>query len=546
MTHLTDVTFDGFVHAENGRLVDGQGRPLLMRGVGLGNWLLPEGYMWRFPREGPQSPREIEALIADLVGEEAAAEFWRGFRERYIAEADISAIAEEGFDHVRLPLSARLLIDDLGDLRPGGLEPIDRLIEWCRRHRLWVILDLHGAPGGQTGTNIDDSPRGLPDLFIQGGAYREQTISLWAQLAARYRDETVIAAYDLLNEPLPNEYGDRFGSDLVDLYRDLNAVIRAVDPNHLLTYEGTRWSTDWSIFTEAWDTNSMLQFHKYWSAPDRPSIARFIEKGRGLSLPIYMGEGGENDPAWIQTAFGMYEDLGISWSFWPWKKLDTWTSPVSVTSPAGWAEIVDYALGRRPRPSAAAAQRALGDLLERIRLDACSARPDVVSALFRRVPIRLAPEAFGFRGQGASYRTTRARPLDWFRSDDMVTVTREGEGEGEAAFGPVDQPWSGTSGFEVTVESGDWLEYTFDVTIPSRLTIEITVGPVGTYHGQLALEVDGQSIESTLVDRCVRGAAHGVVPAGRHRLRICGVDSALVVRQLRIAPETVQIEPSTP
>ncbi len=61
------ATFDGFVRAQNARLVDGAGRPILLRGVGLGNWMLPEGYMWGFG-PGAESPREIEALVERHLG----------------------------------------------------------------------------------------------------------------------------------------------------------------------------------------------------------------------------------------------------------------------------------------------------------------------------------------------------------------------------------------------------------------------------------------------------------------------------------------------
>ena len=149
--------FDGFLHARDGRIVTGRGEPVLLRGVGLGNWLLPEGYMWRFESPGAQSPREIEALLADLVGPERAAEFARAFTERFLTRDDMLAIAAEGMNHVRLPLNARRLIDADGRLLPEGFTPIDRCIDWCREAGLWVVLDLHGAPGGQTGTNIDDS-----------------------------------------------------------------------------------------------------------------------------------------------------------------------------------------------------------------------------------------------------------------------------------------------------------------------------------------------------------------------------------------------------
>ena len=53
-----------------------------------------------------------------------------------------------------------------------------------------------------------------------------------------------------------------------------------------------------------------------------------------------MGEGGENYVDWLHTAFQLYEQCGISWNFWTWKKIDTLTSPCSVNPPAGWDGIV--------------------------------------------------------------------------------------------------------------------------------------------------------------------------------------------------------------
>jgi aryl-phospho-beta-D-glucosidase BglC (GH1 family) len=95
----------GFVRAVGTELVDDEG-PLLLRGVGLGNWVLAEGYMWRFGDE-LASPRQIEARIAELVGTARAAEFWRRFRDEFVTERDFALIAQLGFDHVRLPQRAR-------------------------------------------------------------------------------------------------------------------------------------------------------------------------------------------------------------------------------------------------------------------------------------------------------------------------------------------------------------------------------------------------------------------------------------------------------
>ena len=432
MNNTTDENrFKGFVRTAGTTLVDGDGTPLLLRGVGLGNWLLPEGYMWLFPDE-LGSPRQIEARVAALVGEEKAAEFWKEFREEFIAEADIKAIAEAGFDHVRLPINSRIIMNDDGSLIEAGFLLIDRLIRWCEQHNLWVLLDLHGAPGGQTGTNIDDSPNQLPELFMES-RYRDQTIDLWKAIASRYKDETVVLGYDLLNEPLPNEWQYKYMEELKELYIDLTAAVRSIDANHLLMYEGAHWATNWSLFTEAWDTNSALQFHRYWCAPDRSSIAEYLETRDKLNIPIYMGEGGENNPEWIYTATRLYEQHGIGWNFWPWKKISTATSPVSIREPHGWQRITDP----EGSLSSSEAWAVLGQFLTNMRLENCESREPVINALFARAPLTIPAWGFNF-GQADPHGG--AEP-DSFRAGDgqQITAVRTVPGE---------EPWHQTDGRE--------------------------------------------------------------------------------------------------
>lgn len=377
--------FDGYVHASGTNLVDGAGNELLLRGVGLGNWLLPEGYMWQFG-DDMSSPRQIEARFEELVGPDRAADFWQRFRAGFITEADVAHIASAGFDHVRLPFNARGLIDDHGELLADGVAPLDRLIDWCEAHGLWVLLDLHGAPGGQTGTNIDDSAAGKPELFMDS-RYRDLTLRLWRAIAERYRDRTCVLGYDLLNEPLPNHWQHVYGRELMELYADITASIREVDPHHLIMYEGVHWATDFSAFTESLDRNSALHFHRYWCAPERASIEHYLEARDRLQVPIYMGEGGENTPEWIYAVTRLYERHGIGWNFWPWKKLDTVTSPLSMRRPDGWDLISATA---DTVPDADEAWHILESYLEGMDVVRCEERPAVTNALFARAPLRLA------------------------------------------------------------------------------------------------------------------------------------------------------------
>jgi hypothetical protein len=509
------ASFDGFVRAEAGRLVGGGGRPVLLRGVGLGNWLLPEGYMWRFFPPAPQSPRAIEALVTDLVGGEKASAFWRGFSERWISERDIEAIAAAGMNHVRLPINARVVMDEDGAILDDGIALVDSLVEWCRRHGLWVVLDLHGAPGGQTGTNIDDSPNGLPELF-GNERYRELTVALWRALAVRYRDETAVAAYDLLNEPLPDPHGRLHSDELADLYRELTRTIREVDPNHLIVYEGTHWATNWEIFTEVWDENSALSFHKYWSPPDRGGLAAFLERRDALGLPIYMGEGGENGLGWLQTAFQLYDDLDISWNFWPWKKLDTYSSPCSVVAPPGWAAIVAYARGGA-RPAEEEAAETLDALLEAMEFDHCVYRPELASALTRIAPVELSPAAFGFHGAGVSYATADAEPYAGFRADDAVTLLPLDRGPGEPpSFDYTDGPARPEQRWELVLHEGDWVVYEFGLAADAQVAVIATGGG----GGEVELFVGSTRLECAPTPRGWLAELSGPLARGRYELRV--------------------------
>jgi len=508
-----------FLSAVDGRLVDATGAPVLLRGVGLGNWLLPEGYMWTFEPPGPQSPREIEALLDDLVSRERAGRFWAGFRRLFITDADLARIAAEGLNHVRLPINARVVQADDGSLRPDGIALVDWLIERCRAHGLWVVLDLHGAPGGQTGTNIDDSPRGRPELF-EDRRYQELTVALWRELARRYRDEPVVAGYDLLNEPLPNEYQHTYREQLVALYQELTTAIRAEDPQHLIIYEGTHWASNWEIFTEVWDARSVLQFHRYWSPPDRPGIARYLEVRDRLGLPIYMGEGGENNLDWLQTAFQLYEDEQISWNFWPWKKIETFTSPCSIVAPSGWSSIVDYAAGKGPRPDSDEAWGTLTDLVGALDIERCVYRPEVLNAILRRPPLRLPASGFSFRGEGRSYHTTGARPHAGFRADDRVSIVHTGEREAQLHF----EHTRGNARADddrllVRLEPGDWLSYDVVLDQPARLAI--------TVEGEaplVQLRIDNTDLDPADANPVTTP----LLPAGRHAVRVTAAHPALL------------------
>jgi endoglucanase len=396
----------GFLRTRGQDIVDESGNKILLRGVGLGNWLLPEGYMWKFGQLGDR-PRRIEKIVSDLIGQESADRFWLEFRKHYITEADIKRISELGFNSVRPALNARRFLTEGDDACyvDEGFELLDNLIKWCRKYDIYVIIDMHGAPGGQTGTNIDDSPRDQPELFINK-KNQDRLINLWVKIANLYKNEPTVAAYDLLNEPLPQRTGaaDKYRDRLEPLYKRITEAIRQLDNKHMITLEGADWSNDWSVFSEPFDDNIFYQFHYYcWDRPDNlKSISEFLDRRNKLNTPIWVGETGEKGNAiyWATTQY--FETHNVGWSFWPWKKMDAKNAPYSVSRPDGWDQICDYSRGK-DKPSRELAQKAFDQLIENIKLENCVYFPDVVNAIFRRVPVKVEAENYGHQGLNKSF-----------------------------------------------------------------------------------------------------------------------------------------------
>ena len=416
-----------FLHAQGQNIVNEKGEKIMLRGVGLGNWMLAEGYMWKFGPQGDRQ-RKMEKLVDDLIGPEQGRQFWTEYRQHYITEADIQRVAEMGFNSVRPALNSRLFLSASGV--PTGTEEgfrlLDNLVAWCKTKGIYLIIDLHGAPGGQTGMNIDDSAHDQPELFMEA-KYQDQLVALWQAIARRYKEEPTVAGYDLLNEPLPEGSGaaKKFKAGLEPLYKRVTIAIRAIDPKHMIILEGADWSGDWSVFSEPFDNNLVYQFHYYcWGNPPvLNSIQPYVDYRNRLKAPVWVGEIGEmdNTVAWATTEYLEANNMG--WSFWPWKKMDTKNTPCSIKLPAQWAAIAAYSRGGE-KPSREIARQAFAELLVNIRLENCVYFPDVVNAMLRRAPGRIEGENYGWAGLNQSYFVHDTNRLSkFYRPTEPVAIT---------------------------------------------------------------------------------------------------------------------------
>jgi len=383
----------GFVTVRGQTFIGADGAPLLLKGVNLGNWLVPEGYMFKF--KSTSSPRLIAQAFTELLGPDGAREFWKTYRSRYITRGDIRQIRSLGFNSIRVPFNFRVLTPED---RPGvwledGFALLDSVVGWSKDEGILVVLDMHCAPGGQTGDNIDDG-YGYPWLFESVEAQR-RTAEVWRKIAARYAHEPAVLGYDLLNEPIPQYFDTTdLNPRLERVYRQVTAAIREVDTVHAVILGGARWDTNFDVFGPPFDKRAVYTFHRYWTDTLKAGLLQYIDFRAKHNVPLWMGESGENTDAWVGSFRRLLEAENIGWCFWPWKKMDAKSCPVTFPKPEGWKEIVKYAEGprlsfedlRKNAVNRRHAREILWQFLDNCSIDHCTVNDGYVRALGLEMP----------------------------------------------------------------------------------------------------------------------------------------------------------------
>ena len=484
----------GFLHNMDGEVVDGNGEPILLRGFGLGGWLVPEGYMLHNQAwiEGFESPTDIENHVIDLIGQDEANDFWELYRANYVAQADIDKIAEWGFNHIRVPFHYKQFYDSTGTETPIGYAIVDELITWCQPHNIYIILDMHCAPGAQNGGPISDSD-GIARLWLED-SYKELTIQIWKEIATYYADHTLIAGYDLINEPvLPSGVSLE---EFKQLYVDITEAIREVDNNHLIWIEGNWYGTDFAGLTPPWDDNMGYSFHKYWGQTDISTIQSYINLRNNYGVPLWMGESGENSNHWYYEVFKLLEENNIGWNFWTHKKVDKITSPYSALVTPQYQVIIDYLRGATEQPDPNIAGMGLTSFANSLKIDNCITRPGVIASLTdaeygeiskpyitHSIPGTIPAAYYDIGARGLSYSDSDywndgdgGYNDGWVFRNDGVDV----EGSDDDPNIPYTVGWT---------EAGEWLGYTIEDVLPGTYDVIFSISAPdagGIFYAQLS------------------------------------------------------------
>lgn len=380
-----------FLGIKNQHVITPDGKPFLIQGINLGNWLNPEGYMFLF--KDVSSYRLIDQAFREMVGSDFTDQFWKAFKNNYITREDIAYIKQTGMNSIRLPFHYKSFTDEdyLGlKSNQDGFARIDSVIKWCKEEGLYVILDMHDAPGGQTGDNIDDS-YGYPWLF-ESEESQQLFSEIWKKIANRYKDEPAILGYDLLNEPIATHFNNKeeINKHLVPVYKKGIESIRSVDKNHIILLGGAQWNSNFTMFDEkAIDSKMMYTCHRYWCDTLQTNLQDFVDFRTKVNRPLYMGETGENTDEWVGAFRRLMERNNMGWHFWPYKKMEKTSCMVRINKPANWDLIIQYTQQprnnfneiRAARPDQALVQQAMLELLENMKFANCLKNPGYIEAL---------------------------------------------------------------------------------------------------------------------------------------------------------------------
>ena len=287
-----------FLHAQGTDLVDAGGHAVTLRGINLGGWLVEEPWMQPFvitpPPGSPWKPiRDHVSLwgtVRKRFGAAGEVRVRTAFRQAWLNESDFERLHAAGFNCVRLPFLAGLADET------DGLHWLDQAVSWAGQNGIYVILDLHGAPGGQN----DQGHSGQADLnaFFRDPDNAARAAALWTQVARRYRDDPAVAGYDTLNEPTGTPNSDTLYVVQDHLYR----AIRAGDPKHVIFIEDGYTGAEWMPFPApigwvnvAYSTH-YYNFNAKSTADQQKSLDGYLagteREARRRQTPFYVGEYG--------------------------------------------------------------------------------------------------------------------------------------------------------------------------------------------------------------------------------------------------------------
>jgi len=520
------VKSQGFMHAEGKYIVDKDGAPFISRSMGIGGWMLQEGYHMKTAGLA-DTQHEIEEKLVELTSDEFKDIFYESWLTNHFTKRDIDSLKAWGFNSIRPALHYKWFTPPVeeepvqGEITwcQKGFELLDSLIKWCTEKEMYLFLDLHAAPGSQGyNASISDYDPEKPSLW-ESEYNKRKTAMLWKKIAERCKHEPWVGGYDLINETnwtfegnFDEENGKNGCSDskntpLRNLLEEITDSIRIVDKNHMIIIEGNCWANNFAGLTPPWDENLVYSFHKYWNPNTTNAIQEFLDLRETFNVPIWLGETGENSNTWFTNCIQLMESHQIGWSWWTLKQLNDIDDPFIIPSNTGYEKVLKYWGDEGNKPTTKEVEEAFLQLAEDSKTENCIVHKDVIDAMFRQTKTDDTKPFKTHNLPGVIYATDYDMGKvnhAWYDVDytntDFNTTTNQGglyRNDGVDIERCEDET---TNGFNVGwIESGEWLQYTFDVRNSGNYHISVRAASKSG-EGQVSLEFnDNWTEEITFV-----------------------------------------------
>ena len=270
--------------------------------------------------------------------------------DHFITEEDLARIADWGLDHVRVPVDYNIFEKPDGSEDPRGFERLDRAVQWCLKHGLNAVIDLHKTAGFSF-----DQGEGEGGFFENEGL-QERFYRLWEALAARCGGDPRHIAFELLNEVTEERFisaWNRIAREcirrvrencpehiiLVGSYHNNSAhAVPALDPPadgrvlyNFHCYEPLAFTHQGAPWVPSLDNSTRLSYgdadlpEDYFDRAFAPAIGAAEKNGTEL----YCGEYGvidrarpEDALAWFRHIHAAFERHGIARCAWSYKRMD--------------------------------------------------------------------------------------------------------------------------------------------------------------------------------------------------------------------------------
>ena len=326
------------IRNEGGRLVDADGRNVVLRGINV------------VDKQGWTGTLAPPMLTPDLVAQ----------------------LADAGFNHLRFGMTWASIEHDRDRFDEAYIDQFIAQLDLLADAGIAAIVDMHQDTwGGAIGSDgapawADPQCNELPDtdpsattgqwvaeyaspaviaawsnFWNDGygeadphctGPVQSEFVEMWGHLASRLAGHPAVIGYDLLNEPWPTTPPGVFEQvHLMPMYRRVAAAIRAHDRGRTPIFFGPPLYSPAvpTIEVSPPDPNAVFAPHIYTetmfsggavtthAATDELSLTKDVEDARRMGVPVWIGEWGAiHDATYVREMYDLFDRAHVGASFW--------------------------------------------------------------------------------------------------------------------------------------------------------------------------------------------------------------------------------------